>query len=59
VQAQTDDKCCDKKDSSYEKLECVFDQNPEYHLKMLLGDFSKKAGREGIFIPRTKAVGLE
>jgi exonuclease III len=37
------------KDSFYEELEHVFDQFPKYHMKILLGDFNVKAGREDIF----------
>ena len=29
----------------------VFDQFPKYHMKMLLGDFNAKVGRENIFKP--------
>jgi hypothetical protein len=37
------------KDSFYEELEYIFDKFPEYHTKMLLGDFNAKVGREEIF----------
>jgi hypothetical protein len=37
------------KEGFYEKLECVFDKCPKYHMKILLGDFSAKVGREDIF----------
>jgi hypothetical protein len=39
------------KDSFYEELEEVFDQFPRYHIKILMGDFSAKVGREDIFKP--------
>jgi hypothetical protein len=39
------------KDSFYEELEQVFDQFPRYHIKILLGDFNAKVGRENIFKP--------
>jgi hypothetical protein len=42
----------DTKDSLYKELECVFDQFLKYHMKILLGDFSAKIGREDIFKPR-------
>jgi hypothetical protein len=29
----------------------VFDKFPKYHMKMLLGDFNAKVGREDIFKP--------
>jgi hypothetical protein len=35
------------KDSFYEEIEQVFDQFPRYHMKILLGDFSAKVGRDG------------
>jgi hypothetical protein len=34
------------KDSSYKELEHVFDKFPKYHMKVLLGDFIAKVGRE-------------
>jgi hypothetical protein len=39
------------KDSLYEEIERVFDKLPKYHIKILLGDFNAKVGREGIFKP--------
>ena len=36
----------------YEELEQVFDHFPNYHMKILLGDFNAKVGRENIFKPR-------
>jgi hypothetical protein len=39
------------KDSFYEELECVFDKFPKYHIKILLGNFNAKVGRENIFKP--------
>jgi hypothetical protein len=40
------DKCDDTKDSFYEEIEGVFDQFLKYHMKILLGDFNAKVGRE-------------
>jgi hypothetical protein len=37
--------------SFYEELEQVFDHFPKYHMKILLGDFNAKVGRENIFKP--------
>jgi hypothetical protein len=51
VHAPTEDKTDDVKDSFYEGLECVFDKFPTYHMKILLGDFNAKVGREDIFKP--------
>jgi hypothetical protein len=51
VRAPTEDKDDDIKDSFYEELEQVFDQFPRYHMKILLGDFNAKVGREDIFKP--------
>jgi hypothetical protein len=48
VHAPTEDKTDDVKDTFYEELECVFDKFPKYHMKILLGDFVAKAGREDI-----------
>ena len=41
------------KDSFYGKLEQVFDQFPKYHMKILLGNFNAKVGKENIFKPTT------
>jgi hypothetical protein len=35
----------------YEELEQVFDHFPKNHMKILLGDFNAKLGREDIFKP--------
>jgi hypothetical protein len=37
------------KDSLYGKLERVFDKFLKYHMKILLGDFNAKVGREDVF----------
>jgi len=39
------------KASFYEELEEVFDHFPKYHMKILLGDFKAKVGREDILKP--------
>jgi hypothetical protein len=49
--APTEDKDDDIKDSFYEELEEVFDHFPRYHMKILLGDFIAKVGREDICKP--------
>jgi exonuclease III len=51
VHAPTEDKTDDVKDSFYEELEHIFDKFPKYHMKILLGDFNAKVGREDIFKP--------
>jgi hypothetical protein len=43
-------------DSFYVELLCAFDEFPNYHIKILLGDFNAKIEREGIF---KRAVGSE
>jgi hypothetical protein len=48
VQAATEDKCNDTKDSFYEELDRVFGQFPKYDMNILLGDFNAKV-REDIF----------
>jgi hypothetical protein len=53
VHAPTEDKIDDIKDRFYEELEQVFDKFPKYHVKILLGDFNAKVGREDIFKPTT------
>jgi hypothetical protein len=51
VHAPTEDKTDDVKDSFCEELERVFDKFPKYHMKILLGDFIARVGREDIFKP--------
>ena len=51
VHATSEEKSDESKDSFYEKLEQVFDHFCKYHMKILLGDFSTKVGRENIFKP--------
>jgi hypothetical protein len=41
------------KDWFYEQLDRVFYKFPNYHMTILLGDFSAKVGREDIFKPMT------
>jgi hypothetical protein len=50
VHAPRQDKI-DSNDSVYEELEHIFDHFPRYHMKILLGDFNVKVGRQNIFIP--------
>jgi len=49
VHAPSDDKSDDSKDSFYEELEQVSDHFPRYNMKILLGDFNAKVGKERIF----------
>ena len=51
VHAPSEEKREELKDSFYEELEEVFDHFPKYHMKILLGDFNAKVGREDIFKP--------
>jgi endonuclease/exonuclease/phosphatase family metal-dependent hydrolase len=51
VHVLTEDKDNDIMDSFYEELEQVFDQFPKNHMKILVGDFNAKVGRENIFKP--------
>ncbi|PSN35187.1 hypothetical protein C0J52_22574 [Blattella germanica] len=39
------------KDEFFEELESVFDRLSRYHMKIVLGDFNAKVGREDIFRP--------
>jgi hypothetical protein len=51
--APTEDKDDYSKDGFYEELKGVFDHFPKYHMKILLGDFNAKVGREVTFKPTT------
>jgi hypothetical protein len=46
VHAPTEDKIDDMKDRFCEELEHVFHKFPKYHMKISLGDFNAKVGRE-------------
>jgi hypothetical protein len=48
-----EDKGDDEKDNFLEKLGRVFEQFPRYDMKIILGDFYAKVGRENIFKPTT------
>ena len=49
VHAPSEEESDSSKDRFYEELEQVFDHFPKYYLKILLGDFNTKVGRENIF----------
>ena len=51
VHAPSEEKSDESKDSFYEELEQVLDHFPKYHMKILLGHFNAKVGREKIFKP--------
>ena len=51
VQAPSKEKSDNSKDRFYEKLEQVFECFPKYHMKIILGDFNAKVGKENIFKP--------
>jgi hypothetical protein len=49
IHAPPEDKTDDVKDNFYKELKRIFDKFPKYHMKILLGDFNAKVGREEIF----------
>jgi hypothetical protein len=51
VHASYEDKGDDEKDNFCEELGRVFDQFPRYDMKIILGDFNAKVGKENIFKP--------
>ena len=51
VHAPSEEKSDESKDSFYEELEQDFDRFPKYHVKIVLGVFNAKVGREKIFKP--------
>jgi exonuclease III len=58
VHAPCEDKGDDVKDNFYEELGCVLNQFPKYNMKILLGDFNAKVGREYIFKPTIRNKSL-
>jgi hypothetical protein len=53
IHSTIEDKTDDVKDSILEELECMFDKFSKYHIKISLGDFSAKVGKENILKPTT------
>jgi hypothetical protein len=51
VHAPCEDKSDDVKGNFCEELGCILDQLPKYDMKILLGGFYAKTGREDIFKP--------
>ena len=51
VHAPSEEKSEELKDSFYEELEEVLDYFSKYYMKILLGEFNAKLGREDIFKP--------
>ena len=49
VHAPTEDKESKDKDIFYEKLAKVYDEAPNRDIKIMLGDFNAKVGRESIY----------
>jgi len=54
VHAPTEDKIGDRKDSFDEELERILDQFLKCNMKIGLGDFNAKVGREDIFKPESE-----
>jgi hypothetical protein len=51
VHASTENEIDHMKGSFYGEIKSVFDKFPKYGMKILLGDFNAKIGREDIFKP--------
>jgi hypothetical protein len=49
VHATSDKKSDDSKERFYKEFQQVCDHFPNYHIKILLGDFNAEVGRENIF----------
>jgi len=58
VHATSEEKSEKSKDSFYEELERVFYHFLKYHMKILIGDFNARVGREIIFKPTIGQEGL-
>jgi len=48
MHASSEEKSDESKYSFYKKLEQVYEHFPKYHMKILLGDFNAKVGRQNI-----------
>jgi hypothetical protein len=53
VHEPSEKKSDNSKDSYYEEFKQVFNHFPKYHMKILLGDFNAKLGKEDIVKPTT------
>jgi len=51
VHTPSEEKSDDSKDSFYGELKQVFSRFLKYNMKILLGDFNSKVGKENIFKP--------
>ena len=58
VHTTSEEKSDSSKDSFYKELEQVFDHFSKYDMKILLGDFNAKVGRENIFKPTIRNESL-
>ena len=58
VHAPSEDKSDSSKDSFYEELEQVFDHFPKCRMKIILGNFNAKVGRENISKPTIRIESL-
>jgi hypothetical protein len=58
VHAPTEDKTDDAKNIFHEEMQRLFDKFAKYHMKILLGDFNAKVGREDIFKPTIRNQSL-
>ena len=58
VHAPSEEKSYDSKVRFYEELHQVFDHFPKYHMKIILGNFNAKMGRENIFKPTIRKESL-
>ena len=51
LRAPSEEKSYDSKENFYEELEQVFDSFPKYYMKIVLGNFNTKVGRDNILNP--------
>jgi hypothetical protein len=51
ARSECEDKIDDMKDRFCEELQQLFDKFPKYYMKILVGDFNAKVGKENIFRP--------
>lgn len=53
VHASTENKNEEKKEEFYEELKRAYDLAPRFDMKIVMGDFNSKIGKEDVYFPTT------